>query len=84
MSNLDHDIREAARLGYGVHYGRYKADHPHAAQDQDDGQPEKTAKCAECGSLFVPKKVNQLYCCTACKSRRSNRDAYRRKVHESK
>ncbi len=33
MDNLDRDVREARRLGYGVRYGRYKADHPHTKPD---------------------------------------------------
>lgn len=78
MSNLDRDVREAARLGYGVHYGRYKADHPHTAPAVEDGPPEKTVACGHCGSLFVPKRYNQRYCCDVCKFRHNNWEAYRR------
>ena len=30
--NLDLDVRRAQLLGYGIHYGRYKADHPNTKQ----------------------------------------------------
>lgn len=29
LDNLERDVVAAMRLGYGVHYGAYKADHPH-------------------------------------------------------
>lgn len=80
MSNLDHDIREAARLGYEIHYGRYKADHPSTAPKIEAGLPKRARRCAECDALFIPRRVNQLYCCEACKKRRSDRDAARRRI----
>jgi hypothetical protein len=79
ISNLDRDIREAAQLGYGVHYGRYKADHPSTAPEVDAGPPEATGTCAECGGVFVLRKGGQLYCSDVCKSRHNNREAYRRR-----
>lgn len=79
MSNLDRDVREAARLGYGVHYGHYKADHPRTAPQAEVGPPADVARCKECGCVFVPHRHNQLYCCDICKTRRANRDAKARK-----
>ena len=79
MSNLDRDIKEAERLGYGVHYGQYKADHPGELPKAEEELPEETTKCAECGELFVPRKENQLYCCIRCKERNRNRAAYLRR-----
>ena len=28
MDRIEYDVMEAERLGYGIHYGHYKADHP--------------------------------------------------------
>lgn len=81
MSNLDRDIREAARLGYGAHYGDYMADkmagriHVPPAPDEDEGPPAEVRRCKECGSLFVPHRHNQVYCTHACYRRRALRDA---------
>lgn len=84
MSNLDRDIREALRLGYGVRYGKYKADHPHGtAPEQEDARPDNARpdnarQCKECDCVFVPHRHNQLYCCGECARRRAARDAKRR------
>ena len=68
MDNLLKDVREAERLGYGVHYGHYKVDHPHTADVSVDLEPDPILrKCAECGGEFVPAHGNQLYCCVECK-----------------
>ena len=32
MDNLDKDIRMAEKLGYGVHYGAFKADYPNTKE----------------------------------------------------
>ena len=82
MDNLVKDVREAERLGYGVHYGHYKVDHPHTADTSVDLEPEPTKrKCKECGEEFEPGNGNQLYCSRKCRKRVSDRASYhRRKV----
>ncbi len=86
--HLDYDTRRAQELGYGVHYGRYKADHPNtraeyerAAERKPKKPPTKTIlTCKMCGLEFVkgtgPK---QLYCSPECKE-----EAGRRAKQESK
>lgn len=34
MSNLDRDLAEMRRLGYGTNYGKYKLDHPNTGMIQ--------------------------------------------------
>ena len=48
--NIDLDVRRAELLGYGIHYGRYKADYPNTKgmdpeQEDSDGIPYRV--CAE-------------------------------------
>lgn len=84
MSNLDRDIREAARLGYGVHYGDYMADkiagriHVPPAPEEDEGPPAEVRRCKECGSPFVPHRFNQLFCAEPCRSTYHSRHEKRR------
>jgi len=79
MDNLDRDIREAQRLGYGVHYGHYKADHPYTADHSVDLVPEyPVKKCAECGEEFVPGRPGQIYCSEECRNRRNARESARK------
>lgn len=82
MDNLARDVREALRLGYGVHYGHYKADHPHTADHSVEPDPPKypPRKCKECEMEFIPTRRDQRYCTDDCKIRRSNRLGYRRRV----
>lgn len=75
--NLTRDMREAKRLGYGVHYGKYKADHPHTKEPEppktDPGKIITTCPC--CGEQFVqttprPKKYCSEYCCRVYNNRK--------------
>ena len=73
MSNLDRDMAEANRLGYGVWYGRYKADHPAVPDEEPEQQGEPAAKenpndavCVICGKQFRKRKMTQKYCGMAC------------------
>lgn len=93
MSNLDHDIREAARLGYGVHYGDYMADrmagsiHVPPVPEEDEGPLDNARQCSECGAWFVPRVHNQLCCCDSCAHIRRDRTAnmrYHAKVAAAK
>ena len=76
MDNLARDVKEALRLGYGVHYGRYKVDHPHTRDDSLDipPTPKHMPKiCPECGIEFVPKRSTQQYCTEECKEKRRSK-----------
>lgn len=64
MSNLDKDIMMAEKLGYGIHYGRYKADHPHTQHEEET--QEAKATCLLCGNSINRPRHNQKYCCTRC------------------
>lgn len=69
MDNLSRDVREAMRLGYGVHYGRYKADYPYTA-DHSVENPEQKAqiiRCKHCGREFEQMHKNRQYCSDECK-----------------
>ena len=81
MDNLARDVREAERLGYGCHYGRYKVDHPHTRDEPDEPVCEtrhKPKKCPECGESFIPDHGCQKYCSIACNNR-----AIRRRYREN-
>ena len=72
MDNLARDVREAERLGYGCHYGRYKVDHPYTRDEPDEPVCEtrhKPKKCPECGESFIPDHGCQKYCSIACNNR---------------
>lgn len=75
MTNLDKDIAMAEQLGYGPHYGAYKADHPCTREPGPDPEivpvtPEKDvyeAVCPICGKSFEKAHALQMYCCQRCK-----------------
>ena len=79
--NITRDVMAAERLGYGCHYGRYKADHPHTKEDYEEFAAARDAKagagmqkaCAECGSIFHAKCERNIYCCKECAKRVANR-----------
>ena len=71
---LDYDMRRANELGYGPHYGKYKADHPNtraefeALTEKKKTTPNpKAVTCPICGVIFVKtKNPNQKYCSPEC------------------
>lgn len=75
--NLDRDVAAAMRLGYGVHYGRYKADHPHTDMEVSAPKPEKeldyepehifNVPCALCGREFIRTHNGMKYCSDECR-----------------
>lgn len=82
MDNLARDVRMAEKLGYGCHYGWYKADHPHTADLTDEeilGLPVKREKkkpvakgpemtvCLWCGESFPTSVYGRKYCNDDCK-----------------
>ena len=77
MDNLTRDVLEAERLGYGCHYGRYKADHPHTSPAEPaprcvpkkDTTPisERPRTCVMCGKTFYSSNPRPLkYCGPEC------------------
>ena len=82
MSSLDEDLKEAQRLGYGVWYGRYKADHPgvpravpvevEEPEPEDDGY-RPNANCLNCGKAFRKYNTQHRYCSGDCREKAGNR-----------
>lgn len=78
MDNLEKDVAAAMRLGYGVHYGRYKADHPNTKEDA--GEDPGNRKCRNCGEPIraTGLRNRRLYCDDRC------RKAYNYKMAQQK
>lgn len=71
MDNLARDVKEALRLGYGVHYGNYKVDHPHTRDEypEEDPPPKHPPRnCRFCGEEFLPTRGDQIYCTEECRN----------------
>lgn len=84
MTNLDRDIRMAEKLGYGVHYGLYKADHPHTKDIEVDVRIADPRKCLNCGAVFYTEIKNKKYCSTHCQKNAGMRRFNQRKKEERK
>lgn len=68
--NLDLDSRRALELGYGVHYGRYKADYPHTKDaSEEPGKKLPVANCIGCGEEFEKTRSSRMFCCDDCRRR---------------
>jgi hypothetical protein len=85
--NIDKDLAMAEKLGYGPHYGAYKADYPNTREPEPEIVPVTPDKdvydavCPVCGKTFAKVHGLQMYCCQRCKDdarRRMNRDRYAR------
>lgn len=84
--NLDLDVRRAQLLGYGIYYGRYKADHPNTKGDNtepfgsQDGS--KFRVCPICGNRFqIGKRQGcRRYCSDQC-YREQGRQYARQRYH---
>ena len=82
--NIDLDMEAAERLGYGPHYGHYKADHPHT-KDANEARlypkkkQEKPARkvwekvCPVCGKKFTTTAVVRVYCDDSCKEKHDSK-----------
>lgn len=93
MSNLDRDLAEMKRLGYGNDYGRYKLDHPSTKvepQTQEEPSQKPDAKvldvaiydytCQYCGKNFAADRKGRKFCSKKCcrgESRRQFRQRQR-------
>lgn len=88
LDNIDLDMRDADRLGYGVQYGRYKADHPFT-KDANEArisgkqgtQPAKQyisikrvheKTCPICRKKFTTTTKLKKYCCERCREMAKN------------
>ena len=95
LDNLDRDVIRAERLGYGCHYGRYKADHPHTRVEDAHPAPiievqelPNTLKpCKFCGKMFDPEDLGytkaRMFCSDECQyesDRIRSRDYARRRA----
>lgn len=94
MSNLDRDLAEMQRLGYGTNYGKYKLDHPNTGmiQPAQEPPPKKPRQCAPpkeyqlvcdfCGTLFTSTVANKMYCSTECARKNAKKQYQERKLLE--
>lgn len=80
---LDYDMQRADALGYGCHYGDYKADNPNTRAEYErltEAQGGELATCPWCGQQFKkavgrgPKK----FCSEACGDRYRAAERYKK------
>lgn len=87
--NLTLDVMDAQRMGYGVHYGHFKADHPNTAAANEARLEQKKKKvstwpiydriCCTCGRQFQTDHKQRIYCSDKCKELRDGERWRRRK-----
>lgn len=93
LDNLTLDVLDAQRAG--MSYGKYKALHPNTmaaneprlAQDQEDQESKPKKKrpavyefiCLNCGQKFAASNAQAKYCSCACKARKNEELARRRR-----
>ena len=84
--NLSLDVRRAELLGYGIHYGRYKAYHPNTKfENTEPCESQEGAKfrvCPVCGNRFpIGKRQGcRRYCSDQC-YREHGRQYARQRYH---
>lgn len=67
--NLDLDSRRALELGFGVHYGDYKAVYPHTREMPEPEKEVPMESCLECGTLFPATRRGRKFCSDNCRVR---------------
>lgn len=78
LDNLTKDCIRARMLGYSS-YGKYKVDHPHTKEKEDESlDPQETAQCYYCYGKFVPIRKGVKFCSQKC------REKYRYKMSRSR
>lgn len=95
QDHLEYDVIQAEALGYGCHYGAYKADHPETLEkfEAETGVVQvkkvdtdrKERKCPQCGATFYTKGLAgyKIYCCDECRQQASaERERERAKVQK--
>jgi endogenous inhibitor of DNA gyrase (YacG/DUF329 family) len=91
---LDYDMQRANALGYGCHYGDYKADHPNT-RGEFERLTEKTRRadpsvkpqiCPHCGKEFTRTRGQnrRKYCSDECQSRHYNATHYKKTTDTGK
>lgn len=76
--HIEYDVMRSNELGYGPHYGKYKADHPDTRAEFESltgGEPQKidsfktVKQCPAYGEKFIINKTNanKIYCCDDCR-----------------
>lgn len=82
MTNLDKDLIMMEKLGYGPHYGAYKADHPHTMEKQPEEilDESKFGLCRNCGRKFSKRGrgYRKLYCDDVCRMQYNSRMEYQK------
>ena len=71
-------------LGYGVHYGQYKADHPCTKGPETPPDTGSARICPQCGDRFFLTRFNQKYCSTRCQNLAGMRRYNQRKKEAEK
>lgn len=79
LDRLTRDVLAAEKAGQS--YGKWKADHPHTPdeddeeEDQTPGPAAEVCNCKNCGQPFArsKNKTNKLYCSTRCQLQYNNR-----------
>ena len=87
MDRLTRDVLEAERLGYGVHYGHYKADHPHTGDPGprkiDPGSVE--CICTQCGKKYTkPRNSARHFCSNECRFNHARAEVAKKRAEETK
>lgn len=82
QDHLEYDVMQAEALGYGCHYGKYKADHPNTRAEFEElygvktlekVAPDKREKtCPVCGKKFIVGHLNthKIYCSDECRRKK--------------
>lgn len=93
--NIELDVIDAQAQGYGCHYGRYKADHPHTAAANEarlETKPKQATTtrpiyeriCCTCGRQFQTNHKQRIYCSDKCKELRDGEKwRHRKKAKEA-
>lgn len=79
MTNLDKDLAMMEKLGYGPHYGAYKADYPHTMEKQPDEilHDHNFRPCRNCGAMMrLDRGRRKLYCDDFCRRQYESKMAY--------
>lgn len=70
LDNLTRDVLAAEALGYGCHYGDYKADYPNTRDTPLPVKSEPMKTCPTCGKSFPSNgKTRPAYCSPVCQKK---------------
>lgn len=85
LDNIDLEMIECEKAGYGCHYGRWKATQPIKKPEPVD-IPEDWKICPYCGKAFKPRLPQQKYCEAMCGvyANREKKYAYVKRYKEKK